>query len=60
MAKEEKMVTTMKRPETVKAGRISLKEVNKTDGFTPRIQRLKKMLTDAKSVADGNRARYFT
>jgi len=54
------MVTTIKRPETIEAGKISIKDVNKTNGFTPRVQRLKKMLTDTKSVADGNRAKYFT
>jgi len=60
------MVTAAKRTRTTgKKGAkgikgISLKEINKTDGFTPRVERLKKMLTDTKSVADGNRARYFT
>ena len=54
------MVTKAKRPETIVAGKISIKEINKTDGFTPRVQRLKKMVTDTKSVADGNRARFFT
>jgi formate C-acetyltransferase len=57
------MVTTTKKTRTVEEKSIkgiSLKEINKTDGFTPRVQRLKQRLIDATSVADGNRARYFT
>lgn len=54
------MVTKAKKPETIEKGKISIKEVTKTDGFTPRVQRMKQRLTDTKSVADGNRARYFT
>jgi pyruvate formate-lyase/glycerol dehydratase family glycyl radical enzyme len=58
--KEEKMVTSAKRTDDIGPGKISVQEINKTDGFTPRVQRMKKRLTDTKSVADGNRARLFT
>ena len=54
------MVTSAKRVEDIGPGKISLKEINKTDGFTPRVQRLKQRVLDTKSVADGNRARYET
>jgi hypothetical protein len=59
------MVTTAKKTEgkkheEVKERKIPLKEIDKADGFTPRVQRLKERLISTKSVADGNRARYFT
>ena len=52
--------TEDKKVEEVRIGRIPLQEINKTDGFTPRVQRMKKRLINTRSVADGNRARYFT
>ena len=43
----------------IEPGRILIDEVNKVNGFTPRVQALKQMLLDAQSAICADRAWYM-